>query len=322
VARDPSLLQRLDALRPRLTRRTVGLPGHASADLLDLLASQSRELSLVHGEIKRVNAELALTNRGVLDLVAELSAANESLVLSGAGVRQLADQQAALADLGHRAVASRDLGLLAIGLVGVLRRVLGIQAVAVLRFDPQRLGLDMIASEGCRPEHRLSIGLTKAQARNLRRSGTLVADPSTARSDFALDVPDDARSSAVVAVHTPVGPWGVLVACDMEEGRFNETTTTFLEAAVSLFAFSIARMAWRRPPSTPRRTTVSPACPTAPSCSMTSPACSTRTTTGTRRRPTTRPTSMTSTGPNRTMWATAPAGVAGATALDSGHGWP
>ena len=243
VARDPSLLQRLDALRPRLTRRTVGLPGHASADLLDLLASQSRELSLVHGEIKRVNAELALTNRGVLDLVAELSAANESLVLSGAGERQLADQQAALADLGHRAVASRDLGLLAIGLVGVLRRVLGIQAVAVLRFDPQRLGLDMIASEGCRPEHRLSIGLTKAQARNLRRSGTLVADPSTARSDFALDVPDDARSSAVVAVHTPVGPWGVLVACDMEEGRFNETTTTFLEAAVSLFAFSIARMA-------------------------------------------------------------------------------
>jgi diguanylate cyclase (GGDEF)-like protein len=249
VARDPSLSQRLDALRPRIPNPADG-SGPASDDLLDLLAVQSRELDLVHAELKRVNGErtaanteLALTNRGVLDLVAELSAANESLVVSGAGVRQLADQQSALADLGHRAVASRDLGLLALGLVGVLRRVLGISAVAVLRFDPARPGIDVVASDGCGPEQPQSIDLTKARARKLRRSGTEVSDPTSGSSDFSLEVAGGARSNAVVAVHTPVGPWGVLVACDEKEGRFTGTTTSFLEAAVSLFAFSIARMA-------------------------------------------------------------------------------
>jgi diguanylate cyclase (GGDEF)-like protein len=249
VANDPSLPQRLDALRPRIPN-PADSPGSASSDLLDLLASQSRELALVYAEVKRVNAErtaanaeLALTNRGVLDLVAELSAANESLVVSGAGMRQLADQQSALADLGHRAVASRDLGLLALGLVGVLRRVLGIQAVGVLQFDPTKRGLDLIASDGCGPDQPQSIALTQARARTLRRSGTQLSDPALDSGDFSLEVVGGARSSAVVAVHTPVGPWGVLVACDQEEGRFTGTTTSFLEAAVSLFAFSIARMA-------------------------------------------------------------------------------
>jgi diguanylate cyclase (GGDEF)-like protein len=250
VASDPSLHHRLDALRPRIPAPVDGAPGPVSSDLLDLLASQSRELALVYAEVKRVNAErtaanaeLALTNRGVLDLVAELSAANESLVVSGAGMRQLADQQSALADLGHRAVASRDLGLLALGLVGVLRRVLGIQAVGVLQFDPTKRGLDLIASDGCGPDQPQSIALTQARARTLRRSGTQLSDPALDSGDFSLEVAGGARSSAVVAVHTPMGPWGVLVACDKQVGRFAGTSTSFLEAAVSLFAFSIARMA-------------------------------------------------------------------------------
>lgn len=249
AAIDPSLHQRLDTRQPQSTNPRASLRGNASTDLLDLLAAQSQELALVHAEVKRVsteraatNKELELTNRGVLDLVAELSAVNESLVLSGEGVRQLADQQSALADLGHRAVASRDLGLLADGTVGVLRRVLGLQAVALLRLDSARPALEVIASDGCGSEQPTSIDLTPTQLRNLSRSGTSVTDPSTGAADFPLALRGGAKSMAVIAVHTPAGPWGVLAACDTGEARFTRTTTTFLEAAASLFASSTARI--------------------------------------------------------------------------------
>jgi len=250
VVNDHFLIRRLAALRPSVPPALVDPPSVDSAGFLDRLEAQTRQLEMARAELTRVNgerlavnSELALTNRGVLDLVAELSAANESLTISGVGFRQLADQQSALADLGHRAVASRDLGLLALGLVGILRRVLGIQAVGVLRFDPGESGLEVIASEGCEPDQPTRVGLGSDQARSLRRTGTLVADPTEGKSDFPLLVPWGSRSTAVVAVHTPVGPWGVLVACDTEEERFTGTTTAFLEAAVSLFAFAIARMA-------------------------------------------------------------------------------
>jgi diguanylate cyclase (GGDEF)-like protein len=250
AARDPSLHERLGALRPRVTAPDTGPAAGPSGDLLALVATQAKELERTNALLERAsadrtaaNTELALTNRGVLDLLAELSAANESLVVSGAEMRQLADQQSALADLGHRAVASRDLRLFAVGLVSVLRRVLGIQGVGVLRFTPGKLGLDVLASEGCSPEQPTSIDLTRAQTRNLCRPGSQASDPALGASDIFLEVPGDARSCAVVAVHTPAGPWGVLVACDPEEGRFIGTAITFLEAAASLFAFSIARKA-------------------------------------------------------------------------------
>lgn len=249
AAIDPSLHQRLDPRQPQSTNPRASLRGNASTDLLDLLAAQTQELALVHAEVKRVsteraatNKELELTNQGVLDLVAELSAANESLVVSGEGVRQLADQQSALADLGHRAVASRDLGLLAEGTVGVLRRVLGLQAVALLRLDSARPALEVIASNGCGRGQPTSIDLTPTQLRNLSRSETSVTDSSTGAGDFPLAVRGGAQSMAVVAVHTPAGPWGVLTARDTGEARFTRTTTTFLEAAASLFASSIARI--------------------------------------------------------------------------------
>lgn len=250
AARDPSLHERLDALRPRVTPPDADPAPGAESDLLALVATQARELEHMKTLVERAGAdrtaannELAVTNRGVLDLIEELSVANESLVVSGAEMRQLADQQSALADLGHRAVASHDLGLLALGLVGVLRRVLAIQGIGLLRFTPGGPGLHILASEGCSPEQPTSIDLTAVQTRRLSRPGSLVSDPTLTTSNIFLAVPGGARSCAVVAVHTPAGPWGVLVACDPEEGRFIGTEITFLEAAVSLFAFSIARTA-------------------------------------------------------------------------------
>lgn len=250
AALDPSLHPRLDTLQPGSVHRPAGLPGTASADLLDLLAAQAKELVLVHAEVKRVNteraatnAELALTNRGVLDLVAELSEVNESLVTSVEGVRQLADQQSALAELGHRAVASRDLELLALGMVGVLRGVLDLKAVGVLRLDTKGPSLDVVASDGCSREQPGSTTVTAAQMRDLHDSRTVVTDPRSEEDDLSLVLTGGARSSAAVAVHTPAGPWGVLIACAVEEGRFTGTTTTFLEAAAALFASSIARIA-------------------------------------------------------------------------------
>ena len=128
VANDPGLIRRLSALRPRAAPTTAApRSDDRSVDLSDMLEAQAKVLELTLAELVRVNeekaaanAELALTNRGVLDLVAELSAANASLTATGAEYRQLADQQSALADLGHRAVASRDIGMLALGLVGIL----------------------------------------------------------------------------------------------------------------------------------------------------------------------------------------------------------
>ena len=234
-------------------RDFLGPPMHGPDDVAAVLttaAAQTEELKVMNALVKSLsadrdaaNAELAMTNRGVLDLVAELTAANESLVVSGAEMRQLSDQHSALADLGHRAVVSRDLGLLAVGLVAVLARVLGIQGVAVLRFAPGRLRLELVASEGCSDEQPSSIALTPAEGRRLSRPGSQATDPAVATSDIVLDIPGGARSCAVVPVHTPAGAWGVLVACDPEEARFVATTMTFLEAAVSLFSFSIARKA-------------------------------------------------------------------------------
>lgn len=250
AAADPNPHARLETLRPGRADSPIGRAASSSSDLLHLLAAQAKELVLVHAEVKRVtaeraatNVELALTNRGVLDLVTELSATNDSLRASAESARQLADQQSALADLGHRAVASRKPGKLAVAMVGVLREVLALQAVGVLRFDSPGVGLEVVASDGCRRAQTTPIGLTPPQLRRLRRPETLVCDPSKDDSDVSLLVTDGARSAAVVAVHTPAGPWGVLVACDPEEGRLSGTTTTFLEAAASLFASSIARIA-------------------------------------------------------------------------------
>jgi diguanylate cyclase (GGDEF)-like protein len=201
------------------------------------------DLKRVNAEKDAVNAELALTNRGVLDLVAELSAANESLSLTGARYRQLADQQSALADLGHRAVASHDITMLATGLVGVLRRVLGVQLVGVLRFKADTPALEIVASEGYDPELPATISLNRQQARKLQREGTDVVDLTERPGDFPLPTPPGSRSCAVAAVHTPAGPWGVLVTSDRTPDRYTATTTAFLEAAASLLAFSIARMA-------------------------------------------------------------------------------
>lgn len=245
TGRDPDLLERLDALRPR-----VAGSGRGSADLLTRMAEQARELEAMSalvesGRVDRVaaDAELALTNRGVVDLVAELSTANESLVASEAEMRQLAGQHSALADLGRRAVASRDLDVLAGRLVRELARVLGIHSVGVLRFAPDKRSLELVANEGCTPGQRTTIGVTQAQSRRLRRSGSRVSDPLVDATDIVFEAPGGVRSSAVVGVQTPAGPWGVLVACDPAEGRFSETAITFIEAAVSLFAFAIARKA-------------------------------------------------------------------------------
>ena len=251
VANDPGLIRRLSALRPRAAPTTAApRSDDRSVDLSDMLEAQAKVLELTLAELVRVNeekaaanAELALTNRGVLDLVAELSAANASLTATGAEYRQLADQQSALADLGHRAVASRDIGMLALGLVGILRNVLGVQIVGVLRFEAGTPELEVVATDGCDPDLPTTIKVGNRQARNLRREGTWVADLTSSTLDFPLPAPPGSRSCAVVAVHTPAGPWGVLVTCASEPDRFTATTTAFLEAAASLLAFSIARMA-------------------------------------------------------------------------------
>jgi anti-sigma regulatory factor (Ser/Thr protein kinase) len=183
VATDPGLLRRLRALRPV---STAGAPSPEKVKPIDvgaLLEAQSKQLEQAMAELARanrerdaVNAELALTNRGVLDLVAELSDANESLTVSGARYRQLADQQSALADLGHRAVASHNIKMLAMGLVGILRGVLGVQTVGVLRFTGDTPTLEIVASDGCDPDLPATISVSRRQARNLRREETLVAD--------------------------------------------------------------------------------------------------------------------------------------------------
>ena len=250
VATDPGLLRRLRALRPVSTPGTPSPEKVKPIDVAAVLEAQSKKLEQAMAELARVNrerdavnAELALTNRGVLDLIAELSDANESLTVSGARYRQLADQQSALADLGHRAVASHDIKMLAMGLVGILRGVLGVQTVGVLRFTDDTPTLEIVASDGCDPDLPATISVGRRQARNLRREETLVADLTDSALDFPLPAPPGSRSCAVVAVHTPAGPWGVLVTCDMIPDRYTATTTAFLEAAASLLAFSIARMA-------------------------------------------------------------------------------
>ncbi|MEJ7832620.1 MAG: EAL domain-containing protein [Nocardioides sp.] len=246
AAADPELGRRLASVDP--SRWSASDPTPAA--LIEQLAAQATELETVYAEIERVKEErkaahdeLALTNRGVLDLIAELSAANESLTISGSNFRQLADQQAALADLGHRAVVSRDLEHLARGLVGVLRRVLGLGAVAVLRFDQNETNsLDVVATEGCRPDQPRRVALGHQQTMNLIRTGTSLTDPAEGQGDFPILIDADSRSCAVVALHTPGGAWGVLVAYDSEVRRFTDETTAFLEAAVSVFAFAIARL--------------------------------------------------------------------------------
>ena len=250
AAGDTGLVRRLSALQPSANPATMAPTRAASLDAAGMLEAQAKVLELtlaqldrVTGEKAAVNAELALTNRGVLDLVAELSAANESLTASGAEYRQLADQQSALADLGHRAVVSRDIGMLANGLVGILRSVLGVQVVGVLRFAAAESTLEVVATDGGDPGQPQTITIGGLQARNLQREGTWVADPTDSTAGFPLPVPPDSRSCAVVAVHTSAGPWGVLVTCDANPGRFTATTTAFLEASASLLAFSIARMA-------------------------------------------------------------------------------
>jgi len=250
AAGDPGLVGRLSALRPGASARTMASAGAASLDVAGMLEAQAKVLELTLAELDRVNeekaavnAELALTNRGVLDLVAELSAANESLTVSGAKYRQLADQQSALADLGHRAVVSRDIGMLAEGLVGILRSVLGVQVVGVLKFAAGESRLEVVATDGCDPGQAPTIVISRLQTQNLQRKGTWVADLADSAHGFPLPTPSGARSCAVVAVHTPAGPWGVLVTCDANPDRFTVTTTAFLEAAASLLAFSIARMA-------------------------------------------------------------------------------
>ena len=249
VADDPSLGRRVKALQPSPTP-TTSRRGAKSIDVAALLQAQSRKLEEATAELRRVseekaavNAELALTNRGVLDLVAELSTANESLTVTGARYRQLADQQSALADLGHRAVASHDITMLAMGLVGILRRVLGVQVVAVLRFEVGTPKLEIVATDGCDPDLPATISVGRRQARKLQQEGTFVVDLTDSPGDFPLPAPAGARSCAVVAVHTSAGPWGVLVTCDTTPDRYTATTTAFLEAAASLLAFSIARMA-------------------------------------------------------------------------------
>lgn len=250
VANDPGHIHRAMVLRPRASHAMPDPRNREPLDAASLLESQTQELDLTTAELRRVNAErtavnaeLALTNRGVLDLIAELSDVNESLAASGAGYRQLAGQQSALAELGHRAVASRDVGLLAHDLVAILRRVLGIAAVGVLVFKHDTPSLEVVATDGCGPDQPGTIDLGSQQARKLRQSGTSVADLSNGSHDHPLLAVPDARSSVVVAVHTPEGPWGVLVACDTEPDSFTATTTVFLETAASLFSFSIARMA-------------------------------------------------------------------------------
>lgn len=250
AAADPGLLDRLAALGPRVAPGEPSLGVPPLGDLGRVVAAQAQELEHLNRLVARanqaqdaVNQELALTNRGVIDLVAELVAANESLVVSGVAMTQLADQQSALADLGHRAVVSRDLEQLAVSLVGVLRRVLSIQGVGILRFAMGGPRLELVAGEGCDPEQPGCGVLTGDQLERLRRPASSVSDPARNTGDFFLEVPGGARSCAVVTVQTPAGPWGVLVASDPEKDRFSTTAVTFLEAAVSLFAFSIARMA-------------------------------------------------------------------------------
>jgi diguanylate cyclase (GGDEF)-like protein len=243
---------RLTALRPpaaATSRSDVELSD--STELFEAqFEAQSKVLELTLAELKwanderlAVNAELALTNRGVLDLIAELSDTNDSLTASGAEYRQLADQQAALADLGHRAVASHDIRALTLGLVGIVRSVLGAQMVGVLRFVAGKPNLDVVAVDGCGPELTETIIVDRTAARSLQRLGTVVADLSEGAPEFPLPVPADAKSCATVPIHTPAGPWGVLLICATEPDRFTSTTTAFLEAAASLLAFSIARLA-------------------------------------------------------------------------------
>jgi len=253
VGNETGLVRRLSALRPSAPF-TPTLPDHdhdhEPGDRAGMLEAQAKVLELTISELARanteriaVNAELALTNRGVLDLVAELSTANDSLTARGTEYRQLADQQSALADLGHRAVASRDIRSLTLGLVGILRKVLDVQVVGVLRFEVGRPQLEVVATDGCAPNLPPKIKIGRRMSRNLQRDATVVADPTDGTHDFPLPVPSGSRSCAVVAIHTPAGPWGVLVTCDREPDRFTPTTTSFLEAAASLLAFSIARMA-------------------------------------------------------------------------------
>lgn len=247
---DRSLVRRLTALWPQSAARTSPQADAPEGDTAALLLAQTKvlertlaELKLANDERHRVNAELALTNRGVLDLIAELSDTNESLTASGAEYRQLADQQSALADLGHRAVASHDIRALTLGLVGIVRSVLGVQVVGVVKFVAGTLNLDVVATDGCGPQVAQTIILGRRQARVLQREGTVVADLSGGTADFPLPVPPDSKSCAMVPIHTPAGPWGVLVTAATEPERFTATTTAFLEAAASLLAFSIARTA-------------------------------------------------------------------------------
>lgn len=237
VATDPDLLQRLRALRPDPTA------GKPSRDKAKQLERTTTELERVNRERAAINEELTLTNRGVLDLVAELSDANESLTVTGARYRQLAAQQSALADLGHYAVASQDITMLATSLVGIIRRVLGVQAVGVLRFKTGTPTLEVVANAGSDPSWPPTINSSRSQTRDLQRGETLVVDMTTSTLSFPWPDTAGARSRAVVAIHTSAGPWGVLVTCDTELNRYTETTIAFLEAAVSLLAFSIARMA-------------------------------------------------------------------------------
>jgi len=250
VGNDPDLVPRLAALKPSSPPATPAPADLQNGDVAGMLEAQAKVLELTISELGRSNteriaviAELALTNRGVLDLVAELSTANDSLTASGTEYRRLADQQSALADLGHRAVASRDIRLLTLGLVGILRKVLDVQVVGVLRFAVDSSTLEVVATDGCGPELPVKIKMGRRRARTLQKKGTVVAEVTDAKHDFPLPLPSDSRSFAVVAIHTPAGPWGVLVACDTAPDRFTSTTTSFLEAAASLLAFSIARMA-------------------------------------------------------------------------------
>jgi diguanylate cyclase (GGDEF)-like protein len=244
---DPGLARRMSALRPHTAATTLQANAMAT-DSSALLEAQTKVLELTLAELKlakderiAVNAELALTNRGVLNLLAELSDTNDSLTASGAEYRQLADQQSALADLGHRAVASHDIRLLTLGLVGIVRSVLDVQVVGVLKFEAGEL--DVVATDGWGPELPRTLTMGRGQARALQREGTIVADLTDGTANFPLPVPPGGKSCATVPVHTPAGPWGVLVTCATEPDRFTATTTAFLEAAASLLAFSIARMA-------------------------------------------------------------------------------